>query len=116
MSITLTKITPTQHTSAVKWITVVLHGEDWTDTTPQECYRVIDTWYDGGWPQFILDLGVEGLLTEGQRVIHEGYGMGVCTESESNGHVPVLFDNQLTPDPIVMKTWAVMTLLDVTTV
>jgi hypothetical protein len=93
MSITLTKITPEQHASAFEWIKSVFHGEDWFVTPdPQECYRIIETWYEGGWPQFVADQG--GRLTVGQRVDHHGYGQGVVTESEVDGMVAVHFDRQ----------------------
>lgn len=59
MSITLTKITPDQHTSAVHWIMDAFpHQEEearWL--SPQQAYRVVQHQYDGGWVQFLADSG-----------------------------------------------------------
>lgn len=58
MSITLTKITPVQHASAIEWLACAFDGATWVDTlTPNRAWREIQNWYDGGWPQFVEDLG-----------------------------------------------------------
>lgn len=64
MSITLTKITPEQHASAVDWLTDALEGHLWTGSetstwitrlTPSQAYSQIMNWYSGGWAQFVID-------------------------------------------------------------
>jgi len=56
MAITLTKITPTQHLSAVEWIEDSFVGNV-TNLTPNRAYQVVQRHYDGGWDQFLTDLG-----------------------------------------------------------
>lgn len=57
MSVTLAKITPAQHISAVEWITEAfdLANGDLSALTAQQIYRTIQQRYDGGWNQFVAD-------------------------------------------------------------
>ena len=57
MPITLAKITSAQHESAIEWLACVLPGQSTDHFTPQQCYRMIKGWYDGGWGGFLFDLG-----------------------------------------------------------
>lgn len=59
MAITLTKITDNQHQSGVEWITDAFpHQEvEASYLSAQQTYRAIQRHYDGGWKQFLSDLG-----------------------------------------------------------
>lgn len=59
MAITLIKITPRQHTSAVAWIgDAFRYNTGWSrGYTAQQAYRIIQHRYSGGWTGFLRDLG-----------------------------------------------------------
>lgn len=58
MSITLTRITPTQHQSAIEWIMIAIVDSHWVNNlTPQQAYRLVQAGYSGGWSGFVTDLG-----------------------------------------------------------
>lgn len=59
MSITLTKISTMEYMTAVGWIVDTFPGQEVeaTHLTPQQAYRVVQRHYDGGWKQFLSDLG-----------------------------------------------------------
>ena len=61
MAITLTKITPIQHASAVAWITDAfrLAEGDLDDLTAQQIHKIIQQRYSDGWSGFLFDLGAD---------------------------------------------------------
>lgn len=57
MAITLTKITPQHHLSALRWIRAVnspYQGES-GPLTANQAWRIIERLYLGGWAQFVAD-------------------------------------------------------------
>lgn len=59
MSITLARITPVQHASAVEWITCAFDLEDGDlgRLSPNQVHRTMQQRYSGGWEGFVADLG-----------------------------------------------------------
>lgn len=57
MAITLAKITPQEHLSAIHWIIDAFphQEEEAYNLSASQAYRVIKRHYDGGWAQFVAD-------------------------------------------------------------
>lgn len=54
--IQLTKITDTEHESAVEWMATAFPGQQTDSLSRSKIISILETWYDGGLDQFKIDV------------------------------------------------------------
>lgn len=74
-------VTTAQHESAIEWMACAFPGQATDDLTPEQCRSLLEIHYDGGWVQFVTDLGGDTwAATEGRPVADWTHHVRNCNE------------------------------------